>query len=327
MPKRLLLLFLISAFFSATAREYTQPPGIALRNPLAYIVLAQLKTITAAENQKWNLVFDKINDLHNSYESELSFKVDRQLAQALQAEQNYVIAFQTHRITKKEGIKKYIPFKEGPSFISVQGADPAIFIENEQLIKQLKADPKLATTKPELLIKDIMSGMAQDDPKIKEFFIRELINWNGLPSALSQNDLNFLNGVLLDTELSAGALTAFFENRPEFHQALGLENLLNRAKNLLANTPVNQNDGGQISTLIYTALHLLKVHEAGEYNLFSRWLVSDNPAITELALLQMHELNPSATLQTVQQKLNHTLIHDASRRVLVRYVKKYIETN
>ncbi len=309
---------------SVSAREFTKPPSIALRSEISYVaetVLTNKKYLK--KSKQWQLNFLLLHDIHNQSQKTIQILVDNDLASSLSSKEKYIIAYRTHRKTKIDGITRYLPLENGPVPMSVQGAEPAIFRSHEQLKKQMATNPQMAQSNPKQLIQNILTGINNEDPKIQEFFIRELINWNGLPAQLNPNQLEQLLNVFLDSSVSSGTLTAFLENRQDFHSALGVKEMAPKVTEMLTHIPINLSSESTTPTLIYEALNFLKSHKLGTWDIYQRWTRSNNPSITELALLQLHQICPEKTLQLAKSRLTESLVSNTSRRILKRYVQKY----
>lgn len=313
------LLFISEA---VVARESTQPPSVALRNEISYVCEAMLES-KKLNNDLWQLEFKLIKDIHNTSAHTITLNVKKEVFDNLAIDQNYIISYHTHRKTKVDGLKTYLPLDGGAILAKVQGADPAVFRYNKHLLKQLKSDPESIIKNPKSLIGSLMTGMQTEDPKIQEFFVRELVNWRGLINNLTPLDASRLLDIYNDPDISEGSLIAFLEIRPEFHQLLGTKALYPKVMGLLGSVPVNLDPSSDTPDLIFTALNFLIHHDLGNWDIYSRWLLCNNPSITEKALNKLHQLNPDKTIQLVSSRLNTTLLNDASRRVLNRYNRKH----
>lgn len=322
---RLLILTLVflSTCPLSYAREFTKPPSIALRTEISYVNVVKLIAKTHTEKGTWQLEFENLTDIHNTSEKNFSIMVDSKLADTLAVKEQYIIAYHTHRKTKVDGLSTHLPLKGGPRFAQVQGANPAVFRHNELLLEQIKSNPQKDIKNPHKLIEKILNGMQSQDPKVQEFFVRELTNWLDLPAELTTSDAANILMVFNSPNISAGSLIALLEIRPQLHQLLDVNKMAPKISQLLATLPVNLDLDSELPGLIFTALNFFIEYDLGNWDIYSRWILSNNSSITEKALLKLHQLNPNKTVEWVSLKMNNTILSDASRRVLQRYHRKH----
>lgn len=323
---RLLITFglLLLVSFSASTREFTKPPSIELRSEISFVAETVLTNKSFnKEKKRWALTFKLVNDIHNTSENQIKVMVNQDLANTLALNESYVIAYQNHRKAKVDGVKRYLPLQDGPTLLSVQGAEPAVFKNHESIIRQLNTSPDLAQSNPQKLIKNIIDGITIEDPKIRTFFVRELINWNGLYTELNHTQKQQLLTTFLDPNTPTESLLAFVENRPDLHQALDIDKMIEKVSQILIHMPTTQDNQSAVATFVHEALQFLNNHQVRDWDLNHRWLRSDNPSITEVALSQLHIINPQKAQLAVKKRLLETNISDTSRRVLKRYLKKY----
>ncbi len=318
---RIITLSLMLLFtYVSYARDFTKPTSIALRSEISFVTKATLTEKKFVDADEWQLTFKIIEDIHNKSPSEITTLVQTNLAMSLAIDVNYIIAYATSRKTKVKGVTRYLPLDNGPTLMRVEGGNPAIYRYDERIKQQLVTDPKLAKTDPNRLIEMIMAGIQASDPKIQEFFVRELINWIGLPERLNQNQLKYLLSVFNSNESSIGTLTALLENRPDFHQLLGVKNMTAQVINLLKILPIHTEADSEVPGLVLQALNFSVKYKTGTWDIYSRWTRSNVPSITEKALLALSEINQEHTIKLAQERLNETHLSDTSRRVLLRYV-------
>lgn len=320
MTKIFTLSLMLMFTYVATARDFTKPTSIALRSEVSFVAEATLTEKKFVDADEWLLTFKVIEDIHNKSPSEITTLVQTNLAMSLAVDVNYVIAYETSRKTKVKGVARYLPLKNGPTLMRVEGGNPAIYRSDKRIKQQLLTDPKLAKTDPNQFIEMIMAGIQASDPKIQEFFIRELINWIGLPEHLSQAQLKSLLSVFNSNESSIGTFTALLENRPNFHQSLGIKNMTPQVINFLETLPIQTVPDSDIPGLILQALNFSIKYKTGTWDIYSRWTRSNVPSITEKALLALSDINQEHAIKLAQERLNETHLSDTSRRVLLRYV-------
>lgn len=303
-----------------TARDFTKPTSIALRTEISYVTEATLIEKKHLEAKKWQLKFNMVSEIHNTSPEVLNILVKADLAHSLAINFNYIIAYQTHQKTKVNGLVEYHLLANGPTLMKVEGANPAIFRSNQQLKKQFLIDPKLAQNDPKKLINTIMAGMKAKDPKIQEFFVRELINWVGLPDHLTDTDHQQLLALFNSTESSVGTLVALLENRTALHQAMGIEKMSSKVLSLLRVLPTQMEADSGLPAMVLQALNFSQEHAIGDWHIYSRWIRSNIPSITEKALLALHAINTDKTIDLVKDRNKETHLSDSSRRVLTRYL-------
>lgn len=301
-------------------RDFTKPPSVALRTELSYVceVLLTSKKIVMPDKMMLSFILSK--NLHNHSANEINILVTSSIAQNLALDVKYIISYQKLRKTKINGIVKYIPNIGGLFFINVEGANPAIFRTNELLIKQLTSSPQIAQSNPDLLIKDIFKGMLEKDPKIQEFFVRELINWDVLHKNLDQENFQQLYEIYNSTDATLGTMTAILEPRPFIHKALGHIKIAEKVLNILKYSPVNIDAASQKPTLILQALKFVSGDKPPNWNILSRWTRSNIPTITEQVLLMMEKIDSIKAVQFAKSRILDTSLSDASRRVLIRFI-------
>jgi hypothetical protein len=167
------LLFTLLYSHCVFAKDYTKPPSIALRNEISYVSEVLLTAKNYKNRDRWQLKFNLIKNLHNTSEKNITILVNQSLAKSLELNVHYIIAYQTHVKSKVNGITQYQAYKNGATLIKVEGANPALFRYNKNLVNQLLSKPKQAKNKPQAFIQNIINGMFESDPKIQEFFLRE----------------------------------------------------------------------------------------------------------------------------------------------------------
>ena len=314
-------IFLFLLIFSdlVIAKDFTKPPSIALRNEISFVSEMTLESKKHTEADKWQLSFSLVNNLHNKSKKQLLIFVPRKLAQSLELNMGYIVAYQTHKKTKVEGLKKYIAYKNGAKLLKVEGANPAIFRTNKLLVAQLQSIPEQAKTNPHEFINKIINGMYEKDPKVQEFFVRELVNWVGLHQHVSRKNYVRLSKIFNSNTATIDMITAVLGSRPSFHKFIGVKALGKKAISLLNNYPLDLDPLSGQPSLISQALTYTALYKLGGWELYSRWLGCNIPSITEKALLILNKLDPIKTKELVEIRLLDTQLSDPSRRVLKRY--------
>ena len=263
-----------------------------------------------------------MSDIHNISHDEITITVNSELASNLATDVNYIIAYQTHHKTKVNGIKKYKTMPNGPTIIEVDGANPAIFKANTKIKKQLQTDPQTALSNPKLLLESIMTGTQESDPKIQEFFVRELINWSDLHPHISAIELQHLADIFNSPDITVGSMTAILENRPGLNSTVLINNISTKVTDLLRTIPVDLDANTEWPTLLMRAMEFSAKNLSGNWEVYSRWTKSSIPILVEIALAQLEKINPAKTVGLVNRRLADTLLNDASRRLLTRYKVK-----
>lgn len=313
-------IFIIFFIHSASAKDFTKPPSVKLRNEVSFVSEVTLQKKQTQSPGKTLLKFTLLKDLHNKSDNSINISVQSSLAKTLSVNENYIIAYQKVRKSKVRGLKTYIPNENGPFLMNVEGANPAIFRSNPLLIKQLLSSPSMERTNPQKLINDIFTGLSQKDPKIKDFFIRELINWDALHQHLEKKHFEKLLAIYNDLDAPIGLRIALLEPRQLIHQAIGREKFEPIVFNILKYYPVNMDTSSQIPTLVLQALRFIEKNDSIDSNMISRWTRSNASSIAEHALLMLDKSNPSQALESAKDRLENTQIHDTTRRTLTRFV-------
>ncbi len=313
-------LFILISSNLVFARDYTKPPSIALRNEISFVSEVTLISKKYLEADKWILNFTLSKDLYNESQKEISISDSRKLAKSLELNVKYIIAYQTHKKNKVNGLIKYLPYDNGPVLLRVEGANPAIFRQNKLLISQLQSSPEQAKSHPQAFIANIITGMFEQDPKIREFFVRELINWANLQKDISNDDYIQLAKVFNSSDATIDTMTAFLENRPRLHSSIGVQKLKVKVINLINSFPIDLDPLTNHPSLILHALSFSDSYKLGNWDLYSRWIQSNIPSITEKSLLILNKLDPNNTIKLVKIRLTDTNLDDSSRRVLNRFV-------
>lgn len=330
MPKAMLsrgvscLLMVISLWLSQAlhARETTLPPSVALRTEVSYVNIALLESSTRVDEQWVSLRFNLIKDLHNSAEPVTDIRVVTTLAAQLEIGAEYVIAYEALRKIRDNEAKQYVPLSNGPELIRVQGAYPAIFRRNERLIERLTSDPQQAASDPDSLIQTIFSGIVDDDPSIKTFFVREIVNWNGLYPHLNAEHYSALFAALVSPNASTGTKTAVFELREPLHRGIGIERVGEQARGVLRYMSVNMDPLGEEPGLILNALLFLDSYQlTADWDTLGRWTWTNIPTIAERAFLMLKRLDEPRAQALVQRRLKDSLLHTATRRMFERQAK------
>jgi len=312
----LLLLILTNLVF---AKDYITPPSIGLRTEVSYVSQMTLNSIKHIEADKWHLSFSLISNIHNESAQEVTILVSRKLAQSLELKVDYVVAYLTHYKTKIMGQKKYLPNTNGAVLMETYGANPAIFRFNKKLVSQLQTYPKHAKANPQKFIDTIINGMFEKDPKIQEFFVRELLNWIDLHQHLSKEHYVRLLKIYNSNTATDDTIAAFLGSSNSFQRSVGVKSLKNKAINILNNFSLDLNPFNNQPSMIYNALLFLEMNDLGNWELYSRWMHCNIPSITEKAILNLKKIDANKTNKLIKSRLQDTLLKDTSRRVLKRF--------
>ncbi len=315
-----LFLFIIIVIQSVSAKDFTKPPSVKLRNEVSFVSEVVLKSKHKKPAGKTLLEFTLIKDLHNQSDKSINITTQSDLAKSLSLNENFIIAYQKVRKTKVRGLKTYIADENGPFLLNVEGATPAIFRSHPLLIKQLQSSPSMATTDPKKVINDIFIGLAEKDPKVKDFFVRELINWDALHKHLEKEHFQKLLAAYQAFDAPLGLRIALLEPRPQIHQAIGKDKFKPIVLNILKYYPVHMNTSGQVPTLILQALRFIEASDSLDIDMISRWTQSNASSVAEHALLMIDKAHPSQALEIAKQQLLNTHLHDTTRRTLIRFV-------
>ncbi len=303
------------------ARQTTLPPSVALRTEVSYVNIALLEAIVPAQSAAAMLSFRLIRDLHNSAEPVTRIAVSSALADSLETGVEYIIAYETVRKVRDNESKRYLALPEGPQLMQVQGAYPAIFRRHAALVERLTNSPQLAQTDPDGLIKSIFAGMREDDPAIKSFFVREIVNWNALYPHLSTRHYDDLYAALISANANPGTRTAILELREPLHTGIGVARIGAQARNLLLQMPVDLDPVSQQPTLVLNALLFMQTYQLADWDSVSRWTRATVPTIAERAVLILNAMDSERARLLARQRLSESLLPGAARRVLLRFVK------
>jgi hypothetical protein len=319
MNKLLFALILFSNF--SLAKEYTKPPSVALRTEASYVTSVVLNS-KKKFNDEVKLKFLLIKNLYNESDKNIDIIVSNEFAKSLETNVNYIIAYEKLRQVKVNGLKKYIKIENGPRLIDVEGASPALFRNNELLVQQLTNSPEIAKSDPNILIETIFNGIDQKDPKIKEFFVREIINWSQIHTHLSKQNYQTLFNVLISADSTVNMKIAVLEGRTELHANIGIEKISNIVLNLLNNFPVQLDAFSDNPTLILEALNFVKANKLQSWDTIRRWTRSNIPTISEKALNILDTIDSNKTQAFIKHLIFETSLSEPTRRVIKRYIDK-----
>ncbi len=304
------------------ARETTLPPSIALRTEVSYVNIVLLESAERVDQQQTNLHFSLIKNLHNTAAEKIDIRVTNLLAADLEVGAEYIIAYETVRKVRDNEAKHYIRIANGPELMRVQGAYPAIFRRNESLVDRLLSDPQEAVSDPDALIQTIFSGMADNDPVIKAFFVREIVNWNALYPYLKPEHYSALLAALVSPNANAGTKIAILELRKPLNQGIGIDQIGQHARGLLSYMSVNMDPIGEGPALILNALLFLEAYQlTAEWDMLSRWTQTNIPTIAERAVLMLKRIDENRAQTLIQQRLKDSLLNVTTRRMLERQAK------
>lgn len=295
------------------------PPSVALRTEVSYVSVVLLTSITAVDGDLTDLSFQLIENLHNDSSENISIKVPNFLAAQLEIDAEYVIAYETVKKIRDNESKRYVFLSDGPKLMRVQGAYPAIFKRDASLIKQLTRSPALTEPNIQAFISDIFAGMETDDPGLKSFFVREIVNWPALHKYLTQQHYQKLYTALISPNANAGAKTAILEFRTNLHKGIGIERIGEHAASIIGNQSVILDPLGENSALVLHALRFLEQYEMSDWDMISRWTRTNIPTIAEQALLILKAIDGPRLQALAQQRLSETLMSESTRRVLKRF--------
>ena len=321
-----LLSFILFLTLSSHARDMTKPPSIGLRTEVSYLSVVTLVNKETYNKNKIKLTFSLVKNIHNQSEPEVLIDVAPELANNLSINVEYIIAYYNLKKTRVGEIKKYIPLLNGPQLLSIEGANPAIFKNDPILINQFALSPSLAKKDPQILIQAIFKGLLSDDPKIKEFFVREIINWTSLHQHLKAEHFEQLYSAFISPNGSTGTRVAILEGRSKLHNAIGIERIGKKAIEILYGAPVNLDMNSELPTLILQALKFLDDNKLGSWNDISRWAKTNVPTLSERSLIMLDKIDANKTLELAKSRLLDTYLDEPSRRVIIRFIKSHNNT-
>jgi hypothetical protein len=311
--------------FSTHAKDMTKPPSIGLRTEVSYLSVMTIVNKEKQSKEIIKLTFNLVRNIHNKSEPEVVIDVAPELARNLSMNVEYIVAYHKLKKARVGEVKKYIPLLNGPKLLSIEGANPAIFKNNPLLIKHFAFSPSLAKKDPQVLIKAIFKGLLSDDPNIKEFFIREIINWTALHKHLKPVHFEQLYSTFISPNASVGTRIAILEGRSKLHNSIGIERIGKKVLEILYGAPVNLDMNSELPTLILQALEFLDENKLGNWNDISRWAKTNVPTLSERSLLMLAKIDTEKALKLANSRLNDTYLDEPGKRVIVRFIKSHNE--
>ncbi len=315
------MLWLVLAVLSTSlsARPELGPPSIKLRTNLSNVVIASLTDI----KHDHQLTFKLEQDLHNQAEPIISIRSDAVINRRLKVGEKYVLAYVGWDVTRFPRTIK--PRRDGAVIISLNGAAPAIFTPQPELIKLLQRDIEQSLRSPPDLLPLILRGMAEEDRHLQDFFATELVTRPSLYTQLNSAQKQTVAGYLMDHDYAAASRNLMLSNAVFSRHILNDDqHRENIARQILEHYPVVVDPALPAGGLIRTAMKILEDTDDPAYvSEAQRWLASNQPALIESAAAMIYAARPDVLISALQQTLQQTALPEQSRDTLEQLTRRY----
>ena len=301
------------------ARPVVGPPSIQLRSNLSNILVAELISV----EQDGSLTFKKNSDIHNTAETELVEIVgDPRTAAGLDIGQRYIIAYIAWESVRQPKIVR--PRPGGAVFLSLTGAEPAIFRYNEDIETFLRWDLDKSLDSPKSMLPIILRGIQQQDEFVRNFFMAEVVLRNNLYQHFSAENKSVLMHQLGDP-MTSDRIKQLMLSEADFLETItsDQQSLCAVLQNILAYSSTELNPMGRRAGVIRSALmHMRSCSLWTDMDVVSRWVLSDVPSVIEAALESLHYKQPGSDLEAVETALQQSMLNKNTREVLHNYRKR-----
>lgn len=313
-PRLMALLVILLFSASLIARPELGPPSIKMKSNISNITV--MKLVESNEN---GLTFIKMTDIHNQAPDKVFIKHNTNSDLNLKIDQNYIIGYMAYRALKPS--KEVIDRPGGPVLMNLSGAEPALFLEDENIKKILMLDVEQSLTSPPELLQIALDGLNHADPHSRSFFIAELIT---RPSYMKLHKVqNAIKKLILDDGLSwsdkhfivaFGGLTKSQLSADWFCQ--WSENTLRYSSTQF---DVLAMESGLIKSLME---NISNCSSHTNFKTLSRWLNSNHSGVIESAINELRKIDLYETQKQVKQRIANTLIRLELRATLTNYLRR-----
>lgn len=320
----LVLVLLLQSQSPLHARPSTQPPSVALRTALSYVIVADAIGIDR-NGTDMVVTFRPVRNLHNNETAEqLQIHIPVSAQSLLQIEQRYLLAYIKQRRIGKGDPPQYENFEGGPILSMAQGASPALFPYHASLERRLTADPEKSMRHPQVLINAIMDGLKLPMLVHKQFFLRELINWPALHAHLQDQQIKQLQTFFNQPWLTAAMRSAFYEPRQQLQEVLGIDLLHERAVATLANSFVDIDPLSAQPNLLLGMLGFLRSDglPPPAPAVLARWFYGSHHLVAEQALLLLAKTDEQQARQAAEQALLSGALSERVSRSLQQALRR-----
>ncbi len=314
------MVLFLSLLFSAAvhSRPELGPPSIKLRTNLSNIVVAELTDISAEHR----LSFSVVENLHNEAEQSVVIRSDSLTSARLVEGKTYIIAYVGWDVDRFPRVTK--PRRNGAVIINLDGAAPAIFQPNDDLVSLLRWDLKESLESPDEMLSVILRGMAESDPHLQSFFTTELVTRPGLHSRLTPTQKRTVAGYLVNSGYSPQGRSLMLGHVPFRDWLLEPEQQLEVARRVLEHHPIEIGFGSPYGGLVRSAMFIMQKSEnLNDAVTAQRWLTSNQPALVESAAAVIYAVNPDILITALEQAAGYSLLEKQSRQALENLLQRY----
>lgn len=304
---------------SVYARPELGPPSIKLRTNLSNIVLAKLDSISPQHQ----LVFSISENLHNETEALMvSIRSDALTSAKLSVGQSYVIAYVGWDVQRFPRVVK--PRRDGAVIINLNGATPAIFQPNRDVIQLLQWDLEESLQSPDVMLELILRGMAEPDPQLQNFFTTELVTRPKLYTKLTSEQKRAVVGYVENSGYTPAGRNLMLGDSAFSVFLLSHDTKLKIARQILTYQPVQVDFGSQYGGLIRTAMKVMEgSQDINDAHKAQRWLTSNQPVLIESAAAIIYTVNPETLISALEQVTQYSLLGKNSRDTIEQLLLRY----
>jgi len=314
----LVLIMTCFAFDIAHARPELGPPSIKLRTNLSRIVVAELERI--GDDHK--LTISVSENLHNEGEDSIIIRGDAQTAGKLELGETYVIALVAWDVKRFPRVVK--PRRDGAVIINLEGATPAIFQPNANLVELLTWDLDESLQSPDALLPIILRGMAEEDPQLQDFFATELVTRPRLYAKLSRKQRKTVASYIGNPDYPPSARELMLGDAAFSNLMLSRRAKLGIAREIMITHPAYVEFGSPYGGLIRNAMKIMEdSSKASDSIIAERWLTSNQPTLVESAASVIYAVNRESLIPALERASEHTLLERPIREALRNLLNRY----
>lgn len=300
------------------ARPELGPPSIKLRTNVSNIVIAELDAIGTDSK----LTFKIERNLHNEAQGSILIRSDALTSAQLSVGQSYIIAYVGWDVKRFPRVVK--PRRDGAVIISLNGATPAIFQPNPDVIKLLQWDLDESLQSPDAMLELILRGMAETDPQLQNFFVTELVTRPKLYNKLAPKQKQTVISYLENSSYTPAGRNLMLGNPAFSDFLLSHDSKLEIARQILTYQPVQIDFGSQYGGLVRTAMKVMEgSRDVNDAYLSQRWLSSNQPVLVESAAAVIYAVNPETVINSLEQVKQYSLLEKNSRDTITRLLIRY----
>lgn len=321
MSKLLSLCWIFIAIIASAGVSHAakvDPPTIALGRPSTSIVAADY--FEAGPNRR--LVFKRAEVIRSAVDvPELIDIAQPDLREPLVAGKRYLLAYTSIAPDKR---RRMSTMARGAVFLSSPGLEPSLWDDtatNRELVAW-KIDDDLDAARAAL--PKLLNLLKKGDTQQRNFAAGEIAYRPELLRSLSDAEQKALARFVAGRAGPDRARGILMAMAPSMKPSAAAQRNWNKvARSILANNPVaTRNRDGASQVVIASLAHVGATRAALEPKILSRWLLSDDLNIVEMADAELYRMSPTIARQALESALTDANLSDDGRQVLQRQLSR-----